>query len=92
MRLTDLLNKANIPYTGADCDIDGLTADSRKVGKNFLFAALPGVKADGTAFLADAKEAGAVAALVPETAENLPDNGLIYIKADDARQALAFLP
>ena len=68
MQLTDLLRKANIPYTGADCAVDGLTADSRKVGKNFLFAALPGVKADGTAFLQDAKEAGATAALVSESA------------------------
>lgn len=91
VQLTELLNKAGIPYTGADCEIAGVTADSRKVGKDFLFAALPGVKADGTAFLQDAKEAGAVAALVPESASDLPDNGLIYVTVADARKALAVI-
>ncbi|HAW33629.1 MAG TPA: UDP-N-acetylmuramoyl-L-alanyl-D-glutamate--2,6-diaminopimelate ligase, partial [Alphaproteobacteria bacterium] len=88
MQLTDLLRKANIPYSGADCPIDGLTADSRKVGKNFLFAALPGVKADGADFLTDACGKGAVAALIPDTAA-VPDLPMIFIPVADPRLALA---
>ncbi|MEQ9519830.1 MAG: Mur ligase family protein, partial [Parvibaculum sp.] len=44
-------------------DIVGVTADSREVKPGFLFAALPGVKADGATFIARAVEAGAAAVL-----------------------------
>ncbi|MEO1249725.1 MAG: hypothetical protein AAFW76_07780 [Pseudomonadota bacterium] len=30
-------------------NVEGLTADSRQVGHNYLFAALPGTSADGRA-------------------------------------------
>ena len=43
----------------------GLTADSRKVGPGWLFAALKGAKADGRDFIPDALAAGA-AAIVSE--------------------------
>ncbi|MGB1026730.1 MAG: Mur ligase family protein, partial [Rhodospirillaceae bacterium] len=46
--------------------IDGLTADSRAVQPGYLFAALPGVKADGRAFVGDALNKGAGAILMPE--------------------------
>ncbi len=45
--------------------IAGLTADSRAVRPGFLFAALPGAKADGRAFIADAVARGAAAILAP---------------------------
>ena len=44
----------------------GVTADSRKVGPGYLFAALPGAHADGSRFIADAVARGAVAVLAPE--------------------------
>jgi len=44
-------------------DIVGVTADSREVKPGFLFAALPGVKADGARFIANAVAAGARAVL-----------------------------
>ncbi|MEO5336956.1 MAG: UDP-N-acetylmuramoyl-L-alanyl-D-glutamate--2,6-diaminopimelate ligase [Magnetospirillum sp. WYHS-4] len=44
-------------------EITGLTCDSRKVAPGFLFAALPGAKADGRAFVADAVARGASAIL-----------------------------
>jgi len=50
-------------------DIAGLTADSREVRPGFLFAALPGSKADGAAFIADAVARGAAAVLAPEGTE-----------------------
>jgi UDP-N-acetylmuramoyl-L-alanyl-D-glutamate--2,6-diaminopimelate ligase len=48
-----------------DPEIAGLTADSRAVKPGDLFAALPGGKADGRAFIADAIARGAVAVLAP---------------------------
>ncbi|HEY4040990.1 MAG TPA: UDP-N-acetylmuramoyl-L-alanyl-D-glutamate--2,6-diaminopimelate ligase [Rhodopila sp.] len=46
-------------------DIGGVTADSRRVVSGDLFAALPGSRTDGRAFIADAVERGAVAILAP---------------------------
>ena len=60
MRLSALAGHAP---SGDDPDISGLTADSRAVQPGFLFAALPGAKADGTAFVRDAVQRGAAAVL-----------------------------
>ena len=49
----------------ARLDIAGVTADSRHVVPGDLFAALPGSRADGRAFIADAVERGAIAVLAP---------------------------
>jgi UDP-N-acetylmuramoyl-L-alanyl-D-glutamate--2,6-diaminopimelate ligase len=46
-----------------DPDISGITPDSRAVRKGYLFAALPGEKADGAAFIPQAEERGAAAVL-----------------------------
>jgi UDP-N-acetylmuramoyl-L-alanyl-D-glutamate--2,6-diaminopimelate ligase len=47
-------------------DLRGVTADSRKVAPGFLFAALPGAKGDGRAFIGEAVARGAAAVLVPD--------------------------
>ena len=52
-------------WTGPNPVILGLTADSRKVAPGYLFAAIPGTKADGRAFVAQAEAAGAAAILAP---------------------------
>jgi len=55
--------KAGIgPMTGGK-EFSGLASDSREVQPGYLFAALPGVRADGQAFMADAVRRGAVAVL-----------------------------
>ena len=59
MRLSALVPNAS----GADPEIIGVTADSRAVKRGFLFAALPGAKLDGAAFVKDAIAKGAVAVL-----------------------------
>ncbi|GLR66458.1 UDP-N-acetylmuramoyl-L-alanyl-D-glutamate--2,6-diaminopimelate ligase [Acidocella aquatica] len=46
--------------------VSGITADSRAVRPGFLFVALPGVKADGRRYIAEAVQRGAVAVLAPE--------------------------
>jgi UDP-N-acetylmuramoyl-L-alanyl-D-glutamate--2,6-diaminopimelate ligase len=47
-------------------EFSGITADSRAVKPGYVFAALPGAKADGRAFIAEAVARGAVAVLAPE--------------------------
>ena len=49
----------------AALDVAGVTADSRQVVPGDLFFALPGNRADGRAFIADAVERGAIAVLAP---------------------------
>jgi UDP-N-acetylmuramoyl-L-alanyl-D-glutamate--2,6-diaminopimelate ligase len=44
----------------------GITADSRAVRPGYVFAALPGAKADGRDFIGEAVARGAVAVLAPE--------------------------
>ncbi|MDB5370398.1 MAG: UDP-N-acetylmuramoyl-L-alanyl-D-glutamate--2,6-diaminopimelate ligase [Roseomonas sp.] len=73
-------------------DILGLTADSRAVRPGYLFAALPGARSDGRAFIADAVARGAGAVLAPEGTDwpaGVPPRPLLT--AADARRALAQL-
>jgi UDP-N-acetylmuramoyl-L-alanyl-D-glutamate--2,6-diaminopimelate ligase len=65
-RLTDLMPG----YAGAeDPVITGLTADSRAVRPGYLFAALPGTKADGREYIANAVKNGAAAILFSPSCE-----------------------
>ena len=66
MRLVDLIGPEAAPANFAELPVIGLSADSRAVGPGFLFAALPGTKVDGRAYVAQAIAAGAVAVLAPE--------------------------
>ena len=50
---------------GPSVQITGMTADSRLVAPGFLFAALPGCRADGRRFIAEAVARGAAAVLAP---------------------------
>jgi len=85
VRLSDLASGiAQIP---TDLEIVGLASDSRAVRAGFLFAALPGVKADGRTFIDAAVAAGAVAVLGPEGMA-APD-GVVVIPVADPRAALA---
>ena len=53
----------------ASLDVAGITADSREVVPGDLFAALPGSRVDGRAFIGDAVRRGAVAILAPHGTE-----------------------
>lgn len=72
----------------ADIDVSGLTSDSRQAGPGSLFFALPGSKADGSAFAADAAKRGAVAVVLAKNA-SAKDIGAPVIPVADARRALA---
>ena len=49
----------------AALEVAGVSADSRRIAPGFLFAALPGTRLDGRAFIAEAVAGGAVAVLAP---------------------------
>lgn len=69
MQLAALIGTDALPLPeGGATEILGLTADSRAVRPGYLFAALPGTKLDGTAFIAQALDKGAAALLVPQGA------------------------
>jgi len=69
--------------------IRGVTQDSRKVGKGFLFVAIPGEKLDGHDFVADAVKRGAVAAVVKR--KTSPEGSVPQFVVADPRAALADL-
>ncbi|HEX9462092.1 MAG TPA: UDP-N-acetylmuramoyl-L-alanyl-D-glutamate--2,6-diaminopimelate ligase [Alphaproteobacteria bacterium] len=72
-----------------DPEIGGITADSRAVKPGWLFAALPGSKADGAAFVADALGRGAVAVLGP-TGLAVPD-AVAFVPSANPRRDFALM-
>jgi UDP-N-acetylmuramoyl-L-alanyl-D-glutamate--2,6-diaminopimelate ligase len=67
--------------------VSGLASDSRKVTPGSVFVAVPGSKADGTAFVPQALSAGAVA--VVGQAERPNDESVAYVRVPDVRRSLA---
>jgi len=83
-KLSDIL----APVLPRDPEIVGLTADSRAVRPGDLFAALPGAKVDGRAYIADAIRLGAVAILAP-TGTTLDTGDVALITDDEPRRRFA---
>lgn len=84
MKLKDLFEGQNV---SADADVNGLTADSRKVQEGYVFAALKGVARDGREFIPMALEKGAAAILCDGPAET---GSAALVTAEEPRQALAY--
>ena len=82
MKLSEVVRRAVSP----DPEIAGVTADSRKVAKGFLFAALPGTKVDGRDFAPGSVEAGAAAILA---GGDVPGLKVPVIVSPDPRRAYA---
>lgn len=75
-----------------DPEITGLAMDSRKVRPGYLFAALPGVRAQGAAYIKDAIANGAAALLVPVGTALPPEaKELAVIEAAEPHRALSLL-
>ena len=73
-----------------------LVWDSREAGAGCLYAALPGERVDGHAFVASAIRSGAVCALVaqdpdPDAADAAREAGAAIVKVSDTQQALVDL-
>jgi UDP-N-acetylmuramoyl-L-alanyl-D-glutamate--2,6-diaminopimelate ligase len=91
MTLGELIGpEAKLPPSWSGIPISGLAADSRQVMPGYLFAALPGVKTEGTRFIDDATKRGAAAILMPEGATR-PSTSLPIIEDKDPRRRLALI-
>jgi len=86
--LGDLLPEAAVAPAFARIAVSGVTSDSRKVKRGFLFIAIAGSKADGAAYAARAVEAGAVAVAAEHKPDGLPP-GAVFVQVGNARRALA---
>ncbi|MGH2620947.1 MAG: UDP-N-acetylmuramoyl-L-alanyl-D-glutamate--2,6-diaminopimelate ligase [Anaerolineales bacterium] len=90
MQLAELLKE--VPGIRADgvpaVEVRSITTDSRCVLPGAVFVAVPGSKEDGHAFLKEAKQAGAVAAVGQRPAPGL---GIPYLQSPDSRLAYAQL-
>jgi UDP-N-acetylmuramoyl-L-alanyl-D-glutamate--2,6-diaminopimelate ligase len=83
VRLSDLVRR-EVP---ADPVITGVTADSRKVQPGVLFAALPGSRSDGRAFIPQALAQGAAAVLAPPDTPG--EAAPVLVTSGDVRRAYA---
>ena len=86
MRLGELMDGNPITL---DREISGLTADSRAVKPGFLFAALPGLRADGRHYIADALARGATAVLAPPGVTLPADTDAALLTDPNPRRCLA---
>ncbi|MHC1739050.1 MAG: UDP-N-acetylmuramoyl-L-alanyl-D-glutamate--2,6-diaminopimelate ligase [Ignavibacteriaceae bacterium] len=97
MELTKLINSIQAIQVSGNVqrkDVLGITLDSRKVGKNWIFIATKGLISDGHSFIMDALNRGACAVICE--AENIPVEMFIHSNAvrilvNDSRTALAEL-
>ncbi len=91
MTLSELLTGlASLDARTGAIEAIGVTADSRKVKRGDVFVAVPGTKADGLSYAAQAVAAGA-AAIVGEGAPPALPAGAVFIKVGNARRALSLL-
>jgi UDP-N-acetylmuramoyl-L-alanyl-D-glutamate--2,6-diaminopimelate ligase len=75
-----------------EASITGITADSRQVRPGYLFAALPGTRADGRAFIGEAVARGAAAVLTRDGIAWPPEVPTVpLVLAEEPRRALALM-
>ncbi|MEJ6784334.1 UDP-N-acetylmuramoyl-L-alanyl-D-glutamate--2,6-diaminopimelate ligase [Aminobacter sp. Piv2-1] len=89
MKIKDLAGI--LPVDGVlshDVEASGVSSDSRQVTPGTLFFAVPGSKADGAAYAADAAKRGALAVIASKETR-ISAVGVPVILVDDPRQALA---
>jgi UDP-N-acetylmuramoyl-L-alanyl-D-glutamate--2,6-diaminopimelate ligase len=88
MKLADLSPHLKSHAIAAHIDVTGITSDSRRVQPGDLFFALAGVKADGSAYLAEAARRGASAAVAAKGARR-EGADLPVVAVEDPRLVLA---
>lgn len=89
MLLSDLLYNVSIKAVSGKTNIDivKIEFDSRLVGPNMLFVAIPGTVADGHKYIDKAISAGASAILCEVLPENITP-GITYIQVDNSPRAM----
>jgi len=94
MRLRELLSEMpGAQVTGsADIEITGIGHDSRTAAPGSLFVCIRGFKQDGHAFIGEAAQRGAAAAIIEEEPARLDiPPGIAVVRVADTRSALARL-
>ncbi len=88
MTLSELLNGIKIIKSNVfvDTKILGITNDSRKVEKGYLFVAVNGVKRNGNKYIGEACRNGAIAIITDDVA--VCDNQVPYLLVESSRRAL----
>jgi len=89
MILRELFPDAVFDERHGERTIGGVAVDSRKVKPGDAFVAVPGTKADGLAFVPAAIAAGAVAIIAEKPPAAPVPEGVVFVRVDDARRALA---
>ncbi len=79
--------------SGSAVDVKGISSDSRKIKKGYLFAALKGVSIDGRDFIADAIANGAAAILLEDGSRSLIEipSSVTSVLVADGRKALGLI-
>lgn len=92
MRRTPFHQISKIFQISSSCSFDilGYQIDSRKISSGDLFFAISGENHDGHNFLAQAKDLGALAAVVLKEYSG-PDYGLFLLRVDSVPESLRFL-
>ncbi|MFG6178065.1 UDP-N-acetylmuramoyl-tripeptide--D-alanyl-D-alanine ligase [Halomonas sp. THAF12] len=85
--LSDIARSLGLAAPEADVPVGEIVTDTRRLGAGALFVALVGERFDGHDFIAQAREAGAVAAVV----EHRIDDPLPQLEVADTRLALGLL-
>jgi UDP-N-acetylmuramoyl-L-alanyl-D-glutamate--2,6-diaminopimelate ligase len=89
VKLSDLIGRdGEFDARFAALDVTGIASDSRQVKGGDLFVAVPGTKADGLAFVAQAVAAGAAAVMAERAPQNLPE-AVAFVRTKNVRCALA---
>jgi UDP-N-acetylmuramoyl-L-alanyl-D-glutamate--2,6-diaminopimelate ligase len=88
-KLSQLIENIDPKFAGLA--IEGITLDSRKIGKNFLFAALKGEKVDGSQFIEPAIKAGAVAIVCDADVNVKVPDDIPLIRVQNPRQLFSFI-
>ncbi|MDO8734195.1 MAG: UDP-N-acetylmuramoyl-L-alanyl-D-glutamate--2,6-diaminopimelate ligase, partial [Elusimicrobiota bacterium] len=82
MKISELVNNLSIELQGAgDKEISGVTYDSRKVSKNYLFVALHGTKENGKTYIKDAISRGAAAVLTDD--KTIKYDNTVFLTTND---------
>jgi UDP-N-acetylmuramoyl-L-alanyl-D-glutamate--2,6-diaminopimelate ligase len=89
MRLQECLGLGRLLQGDANTEITRVIYDSRRAEPGALFVAVPGFKADGHAFVADAIARGAACVAVEQPVEAPP--GVAVLQVPSSREALAAL-
>lgn len=90
LKLVKLLeNLRMVKYFGnLDIDIEGISYDSRKVSKNFLFICIKGSISDGNNYIDKAVESGAIAII---TDKNISRDDITVVQVENSRMAMPLI-